>query len=85
VLLPALFKFTVKRRGRGIIVGLSTWYRQDEDNIRMRISGPEVLAGQWLKTLDLIADAGLLYTILYTDLCNEWPENDWAPFLKPDQ
>jgi Sugar-binding cellulase-like len=51
----------------------------------MRISGPEVLAGQWLKTLDLLADAGILETILYTDLCNEWPENDWAPFLRPDQ
>jgi hypothetical protein len=84
VLLPALFQFIGKCRDRGIMVGLSTWYRQDEDNTRMRISGPEVLAGQWLRTLDLIADAGLLDVILYTDLCNEWPEDDWAPFLKPN-
>jgi hypothetical protein len=84
VLLPALFQFIGKCHDRGIMVGLSTWYRQDEDNTRMRISGPEVLAEQWLKTLDLIADAGLLDAILYTDLCNEWPENDWVPFLKPN-
>jgi Sugar-binding cellulase-like len=84
VLLPALFQFIGKCRDRGIMVGLSTWYRQDEDNTRMHISGPEVLAKQWLKTLDLIAGAGLLDTILYTDLCNEWPEYNWAPFLKPN-
>jgi len=83
VLLPALFEFIGKCRARGIMVGLSTWYRQDEDNTRMGISGPEVMAAQWLKTLDLIAGAGLLDAILYTDLCNEWPLDVWAPFIKP--
>jgi hypothetical protein len=83
VLLPALFEFMSKCRQRGIMVGLSTWYRQDEDNTRMGISGPEVLAAQWLKTLDLIVGAGLLDTVLYTDLCNEWPGDAWAPFMKP--
>jgi len=83
VLLPALFEFIGKCRDRGIMVGLSTWYRQDEDNTRMTISGPEVMAAQWLKTLDLIAAAGLLDAILYTDLCNEWPGDAWAPFMKP--
>jgi hypothetical protein len=83
VLLPALFEFIGKCRARGIKVGLSTWYRQDENNTRMGISGPEVMAAQWLKTLDLISGAGLLDAILYTDLCNEWPGEDWAPFVKP--
>ncbi len=83
VLLPGLLEFIGKCRDRGIMVGLSTWYRQDEDNIRMDISGPDVMAAQWLTTLDRIADAGLLDTILYTDLCNEWPGEDWAPFMKP--
>jgi hypothetical protein len=83
VLLPALFEFICKCRDRGIMVGLSTWYRQDEANTRMSISGPEVMASFWLKTLDLIAAAGLLDTILYTDLCNEWPGDAWAPFMKP--
>jgi hypothetical protein len=83
VLLPALFQFIAKCRERGIKVGLSTWYRQDEANTRMTISGPEVMAANWIKTLDLIAGAGLLDSILYTDLCNEWPGEDWAPFMKP--
>ncbi|MGA2649705.1 MAG: cellulase-like family protein [Terracidiphilus sp.] len=82
-LLPALFEFIGKCRDRGILVGLSTWFRQDEANTRMTITGPDVLASMWIKTLDLIAGAGLLDAILYTDLCNEWPGEDWAPFMKP--
>ncbi len=83
VLLPALFDLIGKCRARGVMVGLSTWYRQDEDNTRMTISGPEVMAAQWVKTLELIEGAGLLDSILYTDLCNEWPGDAWAPFMKP--
>jgi hypothetical protein len=83
LLLPALFEFIGKCRARGILVGLSTWYRQDEDNTRMTISGPEVMAAQWIKTLEMIEGAGLLDSILYTDLCNEWPGDAWAPFMKP--
>jgi len=82
-LLPALFEFIGKCRARGIMVGLSTWYRQDEGNTRMTITGPEVMAAQWVKTLELIEGAGLLDTILHTDLCNEWPGDAWAPFMKP--
>jgi hypothetical protein len=83
VLLPALFEFIGKCRARGIMVGLSTWYRKDEANTRMSITGPEVMAEQWVKTLDMIAGAGLLDSVLYTDLCNEWPGDAWAPFMKP--
>ena len=83
VLLPALFDFIGKCRDRGIMVGLSTWYREDDANTRMSITGPEVMAANWIKTLDLIAQAGLVDSILYTDLCNEWPGVDWAPFVKP--
>jgi hypothetical protein len=83
VLLPALFDFLGKCRERGIMVGLSTWYRQDDADTRMTITGPEVMAGNWIATLDLIAQAGYLDNILYADLCNEWPGNDWAPFVRP--
>ncbi len=83
MILPALFEFIAKCKSRGILVGLSTWYRQDEDNTRMTITGPDVLAAQWIKTLDLIEGAGLLDAILYADLCNEWPGDAWAPFMKP--
>ena len=83
VLLPALFQFLGKCRDRKIKAGLSTWFRQDQDNTRMTITGPEIMAAQWIRTLDLIAEAGLLDIILYADLCNEWPGDAWAPFLKP--
>jgi hypothetical protein len=83
VLLPALFDFLGKCRDRGIMVGLSTWYRKDDADTRMTITGPEVMAANWIKTLDLISEAGYIDSILYTDLCNEWPGDDWAPFVKP--
>ncbi len=82
-LLPALFEFIGKCKERGVMVGLSTWYRKDDADTRMTITGPEAMAQNWVKTLDLIRDAGLIDAILYTDLCNEWPGNDWAPFVKP--
>ncbi len=83
VLMPALTEFLAKCRARGVKAGLSTWYRKDTDDTRMKITGPEGMAAQWIRTLDIIRDAGLLDTILYTDLCNEWPGVDWAPFVKP--
>lgn len=83
VLIPALLEFIGKCRDRGIKVGLSTWYRKDDADTRMKITGPEIMAANWIKTLDMIKQAGLLDSILYTDLCNEWPGADWAPFMKP--
>ncbi|MGB9144742.1 MAG: cellulase-like family protein [Acidobacteriaceae bacterium] len=83
VLLPALFEFLGKCKERGVMVGLSTWYRKDEADTRMTITGPEVMAANWIRTLELIEQAGFLNSILYTDLCNEWPGIDWAPFVKP--
>jgi hypothetical protein len=83
VLFPALVDFLAKCRERGIMVGLSTWYRQDDADTRMTITGPEVMAKNWIVTLDLIAQAGYLDIILYVDLCNEWPGVDWAPFVRP--
>jgi hypothetical protein len=83
VLLPALFDFLGKCRERGIMVGLSSWYRKDEADTQMTITGPDVMAANWIRTLDLISKAGLIDTILYTDLCNEWPGDDWASFVRP--
>src|SRR5215217_5397127 len=78
---PALNRFVRKCADRDIKVGLSTWFRQDAENARMRIQTPEDLAKVWRKTLDGIVAAGLLESILYVDLCNEWPQTKWAPFL----
>ena len=77
--LPALHEFIGKCRDRGIKVGLSTWFRQDENNIRQKITTPAKLADIWRTTLGKIRDAGLLDNILYVDLGNEWPGHVWSP------
>ena len=78
---PSLNRFIRKCAERDVKVGLSSWFRQDRDNVRMQIETPEDLGRAWQKTLDSIADSGLLASILYVDLCNEWPQTKWAPFL----
>ncbi len=80
---PELHTFLGKCRDRKIKVGLSSWFRQDEADTRMKITGPEKMAEIWTATLDSISRAGLLDVLLYVDLCNEWPGPTWAPFLQP--
>ncbi len=77
--MPALIEFIEKCAERKIKVGLSTWFRQDEDNMRMRIVTPEQHGAAWLATLNHIEKAGLMDAILYVDLCNEWTHSSWAP------
>jgi hypothetical protein len=84
---PALIQFIEKCAARGLKVALSSWFRQDVDDTRMRITTPLALANAWQTALDLIDEAGLLGAIGYVDLCNEFPLREWAPFLyrTPDQ
>ncbi|MDR1304208.1 MAG: hypothetical protein LBK76_03185 [Verrucomicrobiales bacterium] len=79
--LPALTEFIGKCAARNIKVGLSTWFRQDLDNVRMNLADGAAHADIWLKTLAVVRDAGLLDALLYVDLCNEWPFACWAPFF----
>ncbi|MBN2008251.1 cellulase, partial [candidate division KSB1 bacterium] len=46
---PELNQFIAKCRERGIKVGLSSWFRQDVDNTRMKIDSPEKMADIWIK------------------------------------
>ena len=80
---PALNQFLEKCRERAIKVALSSWFRQDRDDKRLLIKTPQDLGRVWQQTLENIADAGLLDTILYVDLCNEFPSHLWAPFFSP--
>lgn len=84
VVQPALNQFIGKCKSRGIMVGLSCWYRQDTEKVLMKIDGPQKMAENWIKTLDTIDREGLLDTIFYADLCNEWPGDLWSPFFKND-
>lgn len=81
---PALNEFIAQCARRGIGVGLSSWFRQDTENSRMQINSPGILGDYWLQTLASIARAELLSSVLWVDLCNEWPGPLWAPFFRND-
>lgn len=69
---PQLNEFIEKCAQRGVLVALSTWWRRDSDDIRMRIKSPTDLADVWLKALDSISADHLLKNLLYVDLSNEF-------------
>lgn len=79
---PNLNLFLAKCRQRDIKVGLSSWFRDDLEHTRMRIQSAQQMGAVWIKTLESIAQAGLLDAIWYVDLCNEWPGDIWAPYFK---
>ncbi len=79
--LPALLEFIGKCRDHGVKVSLSTWYREDRDNVRMNIRSPEDQARIWIDTIRHIQAGGLLDSVLFVDLCNEFPLPAWAPYL----
>lgn len=81
---PELVQFISKCREYGVKVALSSWYRQDVDDIRMKITTPEKMAENWIAVLRLLEKEGVLDQILYVDLCNEWPGDIWAPYFKND-
>ena len=78
---PALNEFLTKCRERDIKVGLSSWYRQDVDDTRMKITTPDKMADCWISTLKSIEADGLLDTVLFVDFCNVWRGNLWAHFF----
>lgn len=80
--MPALIDFIRACHGRGVRVALSTWFREDSRNVRMRIVDSSQMAEIWLATLAKVREAGLMDAILYVDFCNEWPGDRWAPFFK---
>lgn len=81
---PALIEFIRKAAARNMKVSLSSWYREDVDNHRLRIRNPEKQAEIWIKTLEIIAKEGLMDSILFVDLCNEFPGNPWSPYMYND-
>lgn len=81
---PNLNLFLEKCRKYNIRVGLSSWFREDEDDLRIKLDTPEKLGEAWLQTLISIDEAGLLDTIFYVDLCNEWTGPAWCPYFVND-
>jgi len=79
--MPALLDFIRASARAGVAVALSTWFRQDLEDVRIRIGTPADIARIWIDTLEHIESVGLLDHIAYVDLCNEFPLPPWAPFL----
>jgi len=80
---PHLDEFLAACAARDIAVGLSSWYREDRAQMRLRIRSPEEHADQWIATVQAI-DPALRAHLLFIDLCNEWPLEVWAPFFRPE-
>jgi hypothetical protein len=81
---PALSEFVHACADHGVAVALSSWFRRDAADTRMRITTPERLGLVWTSVLDALSADGLLDSILYVDLCNEFAGRYWAPFYSPD-
>jgi len=81
---PALPEFIHACNARGIRVALSSWFRNDTGDIRMKIKTAADMARIWIRTLELLQSEGLVENLLYVDLCNEWPGPHWAPFFLND-
>jgi hypothetical protein len=76
---PALAEFIEVCAKKDIKVALSSWFRADEHDIRLNISSPRSMTDLWMDVLDRLDAVGLLDSILYVDLCNEFPVPVWIP------
>jgi hypothetical protein len=81
---PNLNKFLERCRAHHVRVGLSSWFRTDEEDVRMKLTTAEKLGEAWLAVLKSIDEGGVLDTIFYVDLCNEWTGDAWCPFFVND-
>ena len=81
---PNLNKFLERCRAYKVRVGLSSWFRTDEEDVRMKLTTAQKLGEAWLAVLKSIDEGGVLDTILYVDLCNEWTGDTWCPFFVND-
>jgi hypothetical protein len=81
---PNLNLFLERCRAHNIRVGLSSWFRTDEQDVRMKLTSARKLGEAWLAVLRSIDQGGVLDTILYVDLCNEWTGDAWCPFFVND-
>lgn len=78
---PALETFVTKCAERGLRVALSSWFREDRTQARLRLSSARALGEAWCAVLRRLDRAGLLGSILYVDFVNEFPLRMWVPFL----
>jgi hypothetical protein len=74
-----LVDFMKKCAARGIYVGLSSWFNDDETHRKRTIETPADYVRIWTETLDFLAAEDLLDLVVWVDVCNEFPLPGWAP------
>ncbi|MDQ6794648.1 MAG: cellulase [Chloroflexota bacterium] len=83
--LPDLVRFIERCQEHRVVVALSSWFRQDRLETRLRIRTPQDLVEIWRMTLAVLEKAGVLDAIVWVDLCNEFPLEMWAPFVDREE
>ena len=81
---PRLNEFLERCRAHQVRVGLSSWFRTNTEDLRMKLTTAQKLGEAWLAVLQSLEEGGVLDTILYVDLCNEWTGDAWCPFFVND-
>lgn len=69
----ALIEFLTKARAHGVKVGLSTWFKPTDDRRNEQIEGLDEFVRVWQETLEFIDANGLMDTVVYLDVLNEYP------------
>jgi hypothetical protein len=70
----SLIEFMTKCREYGVKVGLSTWFKPTDDGRNAQIEGLDEFVRIWDQTLQFIDDNGLMDTVIYLDVLNEFPQ-----------
>ncbi len=69
----ALVEFLTKCREHGVKVALSTWFKPTDDRRNEQIEGLDEFVRVWQETLEFIDANGLMDTVVYLDVLNEYP------------
>lgn len=77
----ALIEFLTKCREHGVKVALSTWFKPTDDLRNEQIEGLDGFVRVWEETLQFIEDAGLMDTVVYLDILNEYPNGHCFTWL----
>jgi len=74
-----LIEFVGLCAARDIKVGLSSWFSERPDHSEVTVRSPDDYVTVWDRTLGVLDAAGLTDSVVWVDLCNEFPLDLWAP------
>lgn len=69
----ALVEFLTACREHGVKAGLSTWFKPTDDRRNEQIEGLDEFVRVWTETLEFVEANGLMDTVAYLDILNEYP------------